>query len=66
MLLAAEEGHAGPDTDRKISRRSEKLETNRVSSWTFQRFSALLDHRAITGERLQLDGGTRPDLVSRE
>ena len=42
-ILRLEEGHAGSNTDRKISRRSGWPEINRARTWTFQRFSAAME-----------------------
>jgi hypothetical protein len=50
LRLWMEEGPAGSGTDRKISRRFETPEIDRVSTWTFQRFSAPMDVRATQGE----------------
>jgi hypothetical protein len=37
-----------------------RFRVNRVSTWTFQRFSAGMDLGVVTGEGLQLVGGSRP------
>jgi hypothetical protein len=47
--------------DRKNSRRFSCLEINRVSAWTSDQFCAQIVAGPIPGERLQLDGGTRPE-----
>jgi hypothetical protein len=66
-----EEGRAGSNTDRKISRRSEKPEINRVRTWTFQRFSAVLESRggssasgsAVQSQMPAEDARTRDDQI---
>ena len=58
-LTADRDIHPAVD-DRRIYRISRAGEMNCVKGWTFQRFSAYMDQGPIQGERLQLDGGTRP------